>query len=306
MELKYEKLGYGFSRLSNDKAATIVRDSLVRLDDFLVFKLSSNKVAVHHLLAEQMLPIPEFTISKTLAVPEKAENILRNGKSLVCKPAYGSGGGLGVITGIHSSTELKRALKRTLSVCDTALIEEFVVGNSYRLLFLDGVLLDAVHRKPPVVIGDGIKSIRQLIKVENEYRLRADPCVALSLLTADAEMRLTLGSAGLTFGSIPSIGAVIEVKSVVNENNAEGNVRVSENVHPSVLELCRTAVSSLKIRFCGVDLIAEDISRPVDEQKLVINEVNCLPGLHHHYLVSKQSPSVCVATAVIQAVLAES
>lgn len=306
MELKLEELGYGFYRLSNDRAATIVRDSLIRLDDFLIFKLSDNKSVVHNLLAERGLPVPEWTTSKTPAVPEKAAEILQNGKTLVCKPAHGSKGGFGVITGISSSTALQRTLKRTLSICDTVLIEEFVMGNSYRLLFLDGVLLDAVHRNPPVVIGDGKKSISQLIAAENEYRLHADPCVALSLLTVDKEMQLTLSAAHLTRASVPSRGAVVQVKSVINENNADGNLRVREDVHASILELCRKAVSTLKIRFAGVDLIAEDISRPAYEQRLVINEVNCLPGLHHHYLVSNQPPDFCVATTVIRAILAES
>lgn len=306
MGLNLEDLGYGFYQLSNGRAATIVRDSLIRLDDFLIFKLTDNKSVVHRLLDERGLPVPVWATSKTLAIPERAARSLKDGKTLVCKPTYGSTGGFGVITGIGSLKQLHRALKRTLTICDSALIEEFVTGNSYRLLFLDGVLLDAVHRKPPIVVGDGTKSIRALIAAENELRLRANPCVALSILTHDKEMQSTLCAANLTLASVPSNGEVVQVKSVVNQNNADANLRVRENVHASILDLCRNAVSALKMRLAGVDLIAEDISRPVNEQELVINEVNCLPGLHHHYLVSNQSPDFCVATSIIQTILRES
>ena len=306
MGLELEDLGYGFYRLSNGKAATIVRDSLIRMDDFLIFKLSDNKSVIHHLLAERNLPVPVWATSTGLTIPQRAMESLKDGKTLVCKPAYGSTGGFGVITGIRSSKQLHRALKRTLTICDTALIEEFVTGNSYRLLLLDGVLLDAVHRKPPIVIGDGAKSIRELISAENEWRLRADPCVALSILTHDKEMQSTLHAANRTLASVPSRGEIVQVKFVVNQNSAERNIRVLEDVHASILDICRKAISSLEIRLAGVDLIAEDISRSVKEQILVINEVNCLPGLHHHYLVSNQSPDFCVATKIIQTILAES
>ena len=306
MGLGLENLGYGFMRLSEANSATIVRDSLVRLDDFLIYKVSSNKLVVHRLLEKFGVPVPAWTTTLTPEVPEKAAALLQNGQTLVCKPAYGSGGGTGVITGLRSLDELQRAIKQTLSICDTALIEEFVAGNSYRLLFLDGVLLDAVHRKPPTVKGDGKRSISQLIAAENEYRLRAEPCVALSILVPDVEMKLMLRAAQFTLASVPPDGSIIQLKSVVNQNSTVNNSRVYEHVHESILELCKKAIAALDVRLAGVDLIAEAINRPANEQKLAINEINCLPGLHHHYLVSNHSPDFCVATKIIQAAMSKS
>jgi cyanophycin synthetase len=305
MGLDIEDLGYGFYRLSRDQSATIVRDSLVRLDDFLIYKVSSNKLVVHRLLEKFGIPVPAWTTTTTPSIPEKATALLQSKQGLVCKPAYESGGGTGVITGLRSPDDLLRAIKQTLGMCDTALIEEFVTGNSYRLLFLDGTLLDAVRREPPTIIGDGTSPIKRLIAAENKFRLQADTCVALSILMPDAEMKATLASAQLTLASVPATGEKVQLKTVVNQNSAVNNFRVYEHVHKSITELCQKAVNAMGVRLAGVDLIAESISRPAKDQKLAINEINCLPGLHHHYLVSDHSPEFCVASKILRAAMME-
>lgn len=301
--LELDDLGFGFHQLSSGNSTTIVRDSLVALDDFLTYKVSSNKIVVHKLLEKSGLPVPAWTSASAFRVPDQAAALLRRSQSVVCKPAHGSGGGSGVITGIRRTDDLLRAIERTLAICDTALIEEFVRGASYRLLFLDGVLLDAVHRKPPTVIGDGKHSIRRLIELENKRRLNVTPCQALSILTPDSDLKLTLKSQQLKLSTVPSQGTVVQLKTVVNQNNASNNIRVLEQVHGSILDICREAAAALNIRLAGVDLIASDIGLPASEQKLVVNEVNCLPGLHHHYLVSEQSPEFCVASKIIQSIM---
>ena len=73
-----------------------------------------------------------------------------DGADCVVKPATGTGGGAGVATGIRTRWQLARAAAAAAVYSDELLIERQVEGDNYRLLYLDGELLDAYVREAPV------------------------------------------------------------------------------------------------------------------------------------------------------------
>jgi len=78
----------------------------------------------------------------------------------VVKPAYGTGAGRGVTTRIDSYKKLKQASYLAAAFKPQLLIEEQVSGDSFRLLYINGVFVDPIRRDPPVVVGDGQSSIK--------------------------------------------------------------------------------------------------------------------------------------------------
>jgi cyanophycin synthetase len=63
-----------------------------------------------------------------------------------------------------------------------------------------------------------------------------------------------------------------------------GNVAndVTDNVHPAVAEMAALAARVVGLDIAGIDLVAQDISRPLEEQGGAIIEVNASPGLLAH------------------------
>ena len=74
---------------------------------------------------------------------------------------HGSSAGSGITTGISDERALRRGILRAAAYDRRLLIEEQIPGDSFRLVFLDGELVDAIRRGPCHVIGDGADEMMQ-------------------------------------------------------------------------------------------------------------------------------------------------
>ncbi|RDV07248.1 cyanophycin synthetase [Sphingorhabdus pulchriflava] len=290
----------GLKRISRGSLQTFVDKSEIMLDSAIVSRLLLNKAIVFELLAAKGLRVPQrrkFDMDSL----ERAVNFLReNGGPVVVKPADRTGCGHGVTTRIIDRDGLLKAARHAAAFHSELLVEEQLVGASFRLLYLDGILIDAVRRDSPVVTGDGRSNLRQLVSAENERRRSGETITALSPLMIDLECRNTLAAAGVSPSTIPAAGLEMMVKLAVNENGAAQNHLVREEVHPEIVETGSRIVREFGIGFAGLDLTATDISQPLSEGNVIFNEINAGPGIHHHYLVSDRKRIAHVAPRILE------
>jgi cyanophycin synthetase len=220
------------------------------------------------------------------------------GRDCVVKPASDTGGGEGVTTGIRTPRQLAWAATLAAQAGGRMLVEEQVAGANYRLLYLDGVLLDAVERRPPSVTGDGRSTIRRLVEEVNAARLRTGSTISQVLLTIDMDMEQTLARQGLSPSSVPAADVVVPVKTVINQNFAADNVTVTDRLCRSLVADGARAARTVGVRLAGVDVITPDPTVPLAESGGVILEVNTTPGFHYHY--HKSDGSFPVAVRVLE------
>jgi len=218
---------------------------------------------------------------------------------VVIKPATGTGTGMGVTTAISTVQKLRQAARYAASFNRRLLVEPHLSGRSYRLLYLDGVFLEAICREPPQVTGDGRSSIRHLIRQENKRRKASGPTVALHPIIMDGECRDHLENQGLKHSDVPGAKTTVVVKGAVNENSAKQNYRVSDAVHSETIAVGAQLVNDLGVRFAGVDLITDDITAPFSSGGVTIGEINVNPGIHHHYLVNASSETTPAAERIL-------
>jgi cyanophycin synthetase len=57
------------------------------------------------------------------------------------------------------------------------------------------------------------------------------------------------------------------------------------------------------LRLAGVDLVAPSLDGSLAETGGVVLEVNCTPGLHHHYLVADPEGATRVAVPILERLL---
>lgn len=295
-----ESLGYGFTRLTRNGASIMVRGPEVRLDDHLTLDLMGNKLLTYRLIAEQGHRVPRHVPFSIGHMAPALRLLTETGRPLVVKPMSGTGGGRGVTTGIISEVSLRLAAMLASRFDVNLVAEEQIDGHSYRLLYLDGRLIDAVRRDPPQVVGDGKSTIAMLAAEETRRRLVAQPYSALSPLLIDREAKLYLASQGLTTRSVPEAGVKITVKRASNQNNAGENHAVRDDVHVSTAVACGRLARSLGVTFAGIDIIARDISQPLDPANGFIGEINTTPGLHHHHLVTGSHTGLSVGSLVAE------
>jgi cyanophycin synthetase len=297
-------LGSGFHEITLDGVRTLVNDNASAIDDPVTLDLLSDKPLTYRLLAEESLPIPPHAVF-SLKRFEVAAGFLRSSPATPCvvKPARGTGGGRGITTGVRTRSELACAAAGAAAYCDDLVIERQVAGDNYRLLYLDGELIDSFVREPPTVTGDGRSSVRELVRRANAERRERGAGVSQVLLTIDMDMKRTLAGQGLTLHSVPAAGHRVVLKTVVNENRGDDNVTATDRLCPAIIEEGARAVRATGVRLGGVDVITRDPGVPLAESGGVIIEVNAPPNFYYHY--HKRDGAFPVAVHVLKRLFAE-
>jgi cyanophycin synthetase len=281
---------------------TRVRQNETPLDDYVTLRVAGNKPLTYRLLRESGLPIPAHARFSLANMRPAVEFLDRHRADCVVKPAYDTGGGVGVVTGVHTHHRLAHAAAAASVVHGSELlIEEQVPGDNYRLLYLDGRLVDAVVRGAPSVVGDGRSTVRDLLNRSNEARLAQGPAACQAILHADLDMRHTLAAQGLTFSSRPATGQSVKLKSVINDNCGWENRTATDILCQAIIDDGARAAAALGVRLAGVDVITTDPGVALRESQGIILEVNTSPGHHWHYY--KRDGQVHVAALVLETVL---
>ena len=263
--------------------ATRVESNQTQADDQDTLRRAADKPLVSATLSKHGLRVPRWRNFTLSSLAEAAVFMRQLGGNFVVKPAFGTGAGAGITTNVRHPHQLLWAAANAAVYGRQICIEEQIEGDNYRLLYLDGVLLDAVMRRPPSVTGDGRASVRTLIRRANQSRVAHGALVAQTLIHRDLDMRYTLASQGLKLATIPAAGRQIRLKTVINDNGADDNAEATHLCCTAVIEAGARAARAVGVRLAGIDIITTDPSRPLNETGGVILEVNTTPGLYYHY-----------------------
>jgi len=298
------ELDGGFLEIRCGGVATRVWRQLSALDEAVSLKLALDKTFVHRLLTDRGVRVPQYVeFGHTELEPALRFMAECGGSSLssfVIKPADGGRGGAAVTPCVQNEVQLARAVLSAARLDTRVLIERQVPGDMYRLLFLDGELVDVVRRLSPHVTGDGRSTLMELILRENERRLEIGRPQAL--MTVDLDCIFTLAAARLRLSSVPAAGERVMVKSASSENAEEENHTV-RSYAPEVIEEAAAGVRAVGLRLAGVDVVTPDINRPLAEAGGTIIEVNGTPGFQYHYQVADRERATRVAVPILERVL---
>jgi cyanophycin synthetase len=299
-----DDLGDEFLVLCRKGASTVVRQHLVALDDGPTMELAGNKTLVHRLLSQAGVPVPRHVEVDADNLEPALQFLAGEAEPCVVKPASGTGGGAGVSGSVRSGDDLSRVCLAGGRWGRRILVEQTMVGNEYRLLFLDSELLDAVQRRPPRIRADGRSSIVELILAENERRANAPAGNEFRAIRLDLDLELTLRQAGFSLTSVPPLGSEVIVKTAVSENASSDNTTVRD-LSPALIRDAARAARAVHLRLAGVDLVTPDPTVSLVEAGGAILEVNSPPGLHYHYNVAELDGATSVAVPVLERLLSD-
>ncbi|HEX4129179.1 MAG TPA: acetate--CoA ligase family protein [Pirellulales bacterium] len=246
--------------------------------------IASDKELTKQLLAAVGVPVPAGrAVENAGDAWEVAQDI---GVPVVVKPRDGNHG-RGVFTGLTSREQVESAYAHAAEEGDGVIVERFAPGAEHRLLVVDGKFVAGTRGDPAVVTGDGASTIRQLVDTQlnsDPRRGDTDDC-PLAPVSFDSVAQLLLEQRGYTPDSIPPAG-----EQLVIQYNGNLAIDVTDEVHPEVAARVVDAARVVGLDVAGIDVVACDISRPLEEQGGVIVEVNAGPGLHMHLYPSVGKP----------------
>ncbi|MDQ3719249.1 MAG: hypothetical protein M3350_00410 [Actinomycetota bacterium] len=283
--------------------STRVLHQVTALDDEATLKASRDRARLQRAFASAGVPVPEH-LDFPVTDPRPAVAFLATGgEPCVVKPGGATGAGYGVTCGVRSRRDLVRACLQAACFADTVLIERQAPGAMYRVLVLDGEPIAVVRRNPPQLTGDGSSSIQELVAAENRRRLAAGGRLGLSLLRPDLDFLIALRTAGLNVRSIPPADVRVTVKTSSSDTGPAGNLTVHETLAAELIKEVLAAVKVTGLTLAGVDIVTTDLRSSMAKAGGALLEVNAIPGLHHHYLVSDPANAQRVAVPILQRLL---
>jgi cyanophycin synthetase len=226
------------------------------------------------------------------------------GLPVVVKPQYGNHG-RGVATNLGTREQVARAYDAARAEDSSVVVETFVPGVDYRMLVIGNRLVAAALREPAQVVGDGRSTITALIAEVNRDPRRSDghPTV-LSFIKLDPVALAVLAEQGYTPESVPPAGARVLIRRNGNLSTGGTATDVTGAVHPEVAARVVEAARVVGLDIAGVDVVATDITRPLEEQRGAVVEVNAGPGLRMHLEPSAGTPRP-VGEAVVSLLFSE-
>jgi cyanophycin synthetase len=285
--------------LRRGAAVARVTGQTVTLNDPRAAERAAEKPLVYELLAGAGVPVPEHHAFRLRDLAGARAFLARGPLPCVVKPARGSGGD-GVTGGIRTERDLRRAALSASRYAPRLLVERQAAGDVFRLLVLDGEVLDVVRRRPPTVTGDGRSTLEELIFAEDERRLRGHADPGLKPFAVDLDCLLALERQGLSLRSTPPAGATVRVKTVTNYNRPLDNESVRGAVSEAFCTCAVAAARAVGLRLAGVDVVA----RRTDGDGVVV-DLNPIPALHHHLHVANPGATSRVAVPILRALLGE-
>jgi cyanophycin synthetase len=263
--------------------------------------IASDKDLTKTLLASCGVPVPEGAVVRNAeAAWEEAEDI---GLPVVVKPVDGNHG-RGVTLNLMNEADVKAAYAIAAEAGDSSavLVERYVPGNEHRLLVVGQKVVAAAKGESLFVTGDGKSTVTELCdsQINTDPRRGTSEEHPLGLVTPDDdEIKLDLQRQGLTPASIPPAGQKVLIQP--NGNVADD---VTDDVHPDVAYVAALAARVVGLDIAGIDLVCEDISRPLAEQRGAIIEVNSSPGLLAHIKPATGKPRE-VGKAIVEHLFAD-
>ena len=163
------------------------------------------------------------------------------------------------------------------------MVVDLIKGEDHRLLVIDGKLVAAARRRPAHVIGDGKLTLRQLIDKENEDPRRGVGHEnLLTQIQIDQQTERLVDQAGLTFESVIPPGEIVWLKSTANISTGGTATDLTDDVHPEVRYAAERIGRLMGLDIIGIDLLAETLAKPLDQQSAGVVEVNAGPGFRMH------------------------
>lgn len=220
------------------------------------------------------------------------------GGPVVVKPRNGNQG-KGVAANIESRDNVITAYSAACEISPQVMVEQFLTGNDYRLLVIGGRLIAAARRDPPAVIGDGEKTIRELVAdVNADPRRSSGHATSLTIIRLDDIAIATLAKQGLSADSVPHKGSRVIMRNNANLSTGGTATDVTDDVHRDIAARAVDAARIVGLDLCGVDVVCESVLKPLENQSGGVIEVNAAPGLRMHL-----EPSFGKSRAVGEAII---
>ena len=253
----------------------VIQASKTSKDSYIYPFITDDKMYTKRIMIENGIDTPKCTYLNNKMSKEKMKRIIKSlvGKKVVVKPrSTNYGDGITILDNQGSEKELTTAIDYAFTFDTDVLIEEYVKGNEYRFLVIDGKCIHVAWRRRTSVVGDGVSTIKQLIaeKTKSPAFVRLDRKIVVNQLMLDY-----LAEQGYSLDYVPAKDERIFLHKVSNVSKGGEPIAVFEEMPDYFKKIAEKLVKIYNAKICGVDIIIDDFNST--DYKVI--ELNDNPGI---------------------------
>ena len=283
------QLGYGKNQV-RFRATMTDRTSSIAVD------LAGNKDETKKMLQEAAIPV-----AKGMCIRDESEVdtvIAKVGFPLVFKPLDGNHG-KGASINVKTEAEARAAFDHAKKYSRRIIVEKFITGYDFRILVINNKFTAAALREPAHVIGDGVSTIQQLIDTENKDPRRGYGHEnVLTEISIDKETNDELAKNKYTLDTILEKSVKCYLKGTANLSTGGTSTDVTDIVHPHNIFIFERISRIIGLDICGVDIMATNLTEPLEVTGGVVLEVNAAPGFRMHLAPANGLPRNVAAPVI--------
>jgi cyanophycin synthetase len=254
----------------------------------IAVELASDKEETVRLLSDLGLPVPKQRMVYDAEDPVSAAR--RIGYPVVVKP-LNANHGRGVSIRLTEEEQVRKAFATAREHSRAVLVESFLEGLDHRLLVVNGELIAASKRMPGHVVGDGQRTVAELVEIVNhDPRRGVGHEKVLTRLELDEQADRLLAKRGYDRGTVPPEGEIVYLRATANLSTGGTAIDVTDVIHPDNRQMAVRAIRAIGLDVGGVDFLTPDITMSYKEVGGGICEVNAAPGFRMHVAPSEGTP----------------
>jgi cyanophycin synthetase len=281
---------YSLIQFGQGKYQERIQATITSKTNHIAVELSCDKEDTHVMLNDLGLPVP-----KQILVYSEREAIRagsRIGFPVVIKP-LNANHGRGVSINLLNDEQIIEgfAHAKEHSTSKAILVESFLTGLDHRMLVVNGELVAVAKRVPGHVVGDGEKSVAQLVDIVNsDPRRGIGHAKVLTRLELDHQAKRLLDEAGFDEDTILKKDQLFYLRSTANLSTGGTAIDLTDSVHPDNKVMAERAINAVGLDVGGVDFLTDDITQSYKVVGGGIVEVNAAPGFRMHVAPSEGQP----------------
>jgi D-alanine-D-alanine ligase-like ATP-grasp enzyme len=182
------------------------------------------------------------------------------------------------VTKIYGKADYYDIAAKIFKETNILIVENFYEGNDFRIVVFEGKIVAAYKTEHLKVIGNGVSTILELLKERQQYFKDLGRITDIDF--NDYRIGLRLRKNNLEYDSVIPLNQSLQLLD--NSNLSSGGVPhdCTKELHIDFANLAINITRDMELRLCGVDIITNDITKPISEY--VINEINSAPGLEYY------------------------
>ncbi|NEQ30966.1 MAG: cyanophycin synthetase [Leptolyngbya sp. SIO4C5] len=252
-------------------------------------ELACDKEGTKRILQDAGVPVPRGTVIHYLDELEEAVEAV-GGFPIVIKPLDGNHG-RGITINIDSWGQAEAAYDAARAVSKGVIVERFYRGRDHRVLVINGKVVAVAERVPAHVVGDGRSTIEELIAATNRDPRRGEGHDnILTRIEVDRTSWQLLDQKGYTLETVLEQDEICYLRATANLSTGGIAIDRTDEIHPQNIWLAQRVAKIIGLDIAGIDVVTEDITRPLRETDGVVVEVNAAPGFRMHFSPSEGIP----------------